>query len=168
MWVYGIIFWIMNTEWGVVKEVPITQGEVRGGCDLRVRAVFTLLDLSLIWSPTGDSVLNSPIASFLILFHQLHEYIYVKYWVLLLPAWGNEGEHAVDCSCVGFMREERLQSSKTGLTAPSPQGWGGWRQTVMLSTRREVAERIRPHTENISTEPLSSRGSIWSCEEKRG
>lgn len=70
------------------------------------------------------------------------------------------------CRCAHSIWEGCLQSSKS----TRPQGCG-WRQTVMLSLRRKVAEKIRTHTENISIEPLSScagfvRMTQLSCEEK--
>lgn len=70
------------------------------------------------------------------------------------------------CWCVPFIWGERLQSSKS----TRPRGWG-WRQTVMLSLGRKVAEKIRTHTENIFIEPLSScagfvRMTQLSCEEE--
>lgn len=156
--------------WRVVKEVPILQWKSRAPVTSELSCIYILPYLSNTLSNKESAVkflLWLIINPFL-----LPSWMYscgISARVSLFHTGGKSGFSwcaAELCLCVHFIWEEWLQSSKS----TSPQGWG-WRQAVMLSLRRKVAERIRTHTESISIEPLSScagflRMTQLSCEEK--
>lgn len=133
----------MNVGWSVVKDVPILQLWPLHW------AVFAFLETSLIY---GFTVIHRN-PTMLHRWFLFDDCIRVKKknhleYLLFLYVRGHKSTRsvvAVRCGAVSmcyFIWEECLQSSKS----TRPQGWG-WRQAVMLSLRRKVAEKIQTHTE---------------------
>lgn len=159
MQVYGVVFWVVTLRWAVVKLVLVLRRMSRVAVTFEFRCIYASLspsnlrsDMESIAEFQQRLVINPLSLPSWMYSCEIWSWVALSYLWLSIKAHSRLQWRAVELArrCVRLIWADCLQSSKS----TRPRGWG-WRQTVTMSPGREVAEKIRTHTENISIEPLS-------------